>query len=129
MTVASDIVANTSATWIDIGAVSDIPARGSRRVPSPHGDIAVFRTGDNQIFALMDACPHKGGPLSQGIVHDHFVTCPLHGRVIDLKTGEGVGADQGQGCAHLVLLQVRDARLLVSLSSSTERASAPTMSA
>lgn len=101
--------------WTDVGAVTDVPARGARRVPSPLGDIAVFRTGDNQMFALMDACPHKGGPLSQGIVHARSVTCPLHGRVIDLATGEGLGADKGGGCTPVVPLKVRDGRLLLGL--------------
>ena len=63
-------------TWTDVGAVTDIPLRGARRVPTPRGAVAIFRTGDGQVFALRDACPHKGGPLSQGIVHGHAVACP-----------------------------------------------------
>ena len=101
--------------WTDVGAVSDIPARGARRVPSPLGDIAVFRTGDGQVFALIDRCPHRGGPLSQGIVHARSVTCPLHGRVIDLATGEGMGADKGDGCAPVVPLRVIEGRLWLGL--------------
>jgi nitrite reductase (NADH) small subunit len=99
--------------WTDVGAITDIPLRGARRVPSPRGDIALFRTGDNQVFALMDVCPHKGGPLSQGIVHGRSVTCPLHGRVIDLATGEGMGADKGDGCAPRAPLKVVEGRLLL----------------
>jgi nitrite reductase (NADH) small subunit len=102
-------------TWTDVGAVTDIPRRGARRVPSLRGDIAIFRTGDGKVFALMDKCPHKGGPLSQGIVHDQSVTCPLHGRVIDLATGEGLGADKGQGCAPVVPLEVLEGRLMLGL--------------
>jgi nitrite reductase (NADH) small subunit len=102
-----------AASWTDVGAVTDIPLRGARRVTSPRGGIAVFRTGDGQAFALLDVCPHKGGPLSEGIVHGRAVTCPLHGRVIDLATGEGVGADRGIGCAKQVLLKVVDGRLLL----------------
>jgi nitrite reductase (NADH) small subunit len=101
--------------WTDVGAVTDIPWRGARRLPTPDGDIAVFRTSDNKVFALRDACPHKGGPLSQGIVHGQSVTCPLHGRVIDLATGEGVGADNGMGCAPVLPLEVRDGRLFLGL--------------
>ncbi len=101
--------------WTDVGAVTDIPLRGARRLPSPRGDIAVFRTGDNRVFALLDSCPHKGGPLSQGIVHAASVTCPLHGRVIDLATGDGMGADKGRGCAPVVPLDVREGRLLIGL--------------
>lgn len=99
--------------WIDIGAVTDIPTRGSRRAPTRDGDIAVFRTGDGQVYALRDACPHKGGPLSQGIVHGRAVTCPLHAWAIDLATGEPLGADAGKGCAAVVPLQVRDGRIFV----------------
>lgn len=109
------IVKTPEITWYDVGAVTDVPRRGARRVPSPRGDIAVFRTGDGAVFALMDDCPHKGGPLSQGIVHGRSVTCPLHGRVIDLATGEGVGADKGLGCAPVVPLEVRDGRLFLGL--------------
>ncbi|MDF2900850.1 MAG: nitrite reductase small subunit [Phenylobacterium sp.] len=109
------LVKEPAITWIDVGAVTDIPRRGARRLPSPRGDIAIFRTGDGAVFALMDACPHKGGPLSQGIVHGQSVTCPLHGRVIDLATGEGVGADKGSRCAPVVPLEVRDGRLWLGL--------------
>jgi nitrite reductase (NADH) small subunit len=81
--------------WVKIGLLTEIPARGSRIVKAPGGDIAVFRTADDQVFALRDRCPHKGGPLSQGIVHGHGVTCPLHNWVISLETGEAQGADKG----------------------------------
>ena len=102
-------------TWTDVGAVSDIPRRGARRVPSPLGDIAVFRTGDGEVFALVDRCPHKGGPLSQGIVHGRSVTCPLHGRVIELDTGQLTGPDRGTGCAPVIPLEIVDGRLLLGL--------------
>ena len=101
--------------WIDVGAVTDVPRRGARRVPSPRGDIAIFRTGDGEVFALLDKCPHKGGPLSEGIVHGRAVTCPLHAWNIDLATGEALGADKGKGCAPVVALRVEDGRLLLSL--------------
>lgn len=109
------LVKEPAVTWTDVGAVTDIPRRGARRVPSPRGDIAIFRTGDGQVFALMDSCPHKGGPLSQGIVHGAAVTCPLHGRVIDLASGELTGADKGHGCAQVVPLEVLDGRLFLGL--------------
>jgi nitrite reductase (NADH) small subunit len=99
--------------WTDVGAVTDIPVRGARRIPTPAGDIAVFRTGDGRVFALKDACPHKGGPLSQGIVHGHAVACPLHNWSIDLSTGEPLGADRGKGCAPVIPLRVEGGRLLV----------------
>jgi nitrite reductase (NADH) small subunit len=99
--------------WTDVGAVTDIPLRGARRVPTPEGDIAVFRTGDGRVFALRDQCPHKGGPLSQGIVHGHAVTCPLHNWNIALDTGEAMGADKGKGCAPVVPLRVQGGRILL----------------
>ena len=82
--------------WIDFGAVEDVPFLGSRVVQAPGGDIAVFKAADGTLFALRDRCPHKGGPLSQGIVHGQSVTCPLHNWVISLATGEAQGADHGQ---------------------------------
>ena len=99
--------------WIDVGAVTDVPLRGARRVPTPTGDVAVFRTGDGRVFALKDSCPHKAGPLSQGLVHGHAVTCPLHSWNIDLTTGEALGADRGKGCTPVVPLEVRDGRILL----------------
>jgi nitrite reductase (NADH) small subunit len=99
--------------WIDVGAVTDIPRRGARRVATPLGDIAVFRTGDGQIFALRDQCPHKQGPLSEGIVHGTSVTCPLHAWNIDLATGHPTGADAGKGCAPTVGVRVEDGRILL----------------
>ena len=97
--------------WIDVGAVAEIPRRGARRIGTPDGDIAVFRTGDGEIFALRDKCPHKCGPLSQGIVHGRTVTCPLHAWNIDLATGEPTGADAGKGCAPKVAVRVEDGRV------------------
>ncbi|MCB1389150.1 MAG: nitrite reductase small subunit NirD [Rhodobacteraceae bacterium] len=82
--------------WIDIGALDDIPPRGARTVTTPFGCVAVFRTGDDRVFALSNRCPHKGGPLAEGIVHGHSVTCPLHSWVFDLASGEAQGADTGR---------------------------------
>jgi nitrite reductase (NADH) small subunit len=82
-------------SWIAIGSVADIPVRGARCVATPFGKIAVFRTATNEVFAIEDRCPHKAGPLSQGIVHGAAVTCPLHNWVISLETGRALGADEG----------------------------------
>jgi nitrite reductase (NADH) small subunit len=94
------------AEWIEIGRVEDIPQLGSRTVETVKGVIAVFRGADDQIFALHNRCPHRGGPLSEGIVHDHRVTCPLHNWVIDLETGEAAAPDNG--CTPTVPVQVVD---------------------
>jgi len=82
-------------SWVDVGSVTDLPERGARCVRIGATTIAVFRTSRGEIFALRDQCPHRGGPLSQGIVHGTRVTCPLHDWVIDLKTGDATGVDEG----------------------------------
>ena len=88
----------TAATgnWVAIGSLSDVPLLGSRRVIAGDTTIAIFRTAEREVYALEDKCPHKQGPLSQGIVHDGCVTCPLHNWVISVKTGEAQGADEGK---------------------------------
>lgn len=80
-------------SWIDIGALDDIPLRGARIVKTPVGCVGVFRTGPEEVFAASNSCPHKGGPLSEGIVHGQSVTCPLHNWVFDLNTGQAKGED------------------------------------
>ena len=67
----------TLAEWLDVGTLEDIPRLGARVVASREGPVAIFRTADDRVFALKDKCPHRGGPLSQGIVHGAQVTCPL----------------------------------------------------
>ncbi|WP_018410867.1 nitrite reductase small subunit NirD [Methyloversatilis thermotolerans] len=84
--------------WAPVCALDDIPLLGSRVVRADSGDIALFRTDGDVVFAVHDKCPHKGGPLSQGIVHGHTVTCPLHGWKIQLESGEAVAPDVG--CAR-----------------------------
>jgi nitrite reductase (NADH) small subunit len=91
--------------WIDIGAVDEIPPRGARVVRTPRGCLAVFRTGADEVFALDDRCPHKGGPLSQGIVHGRAVTCPLHNWVIGLESGAAEGPDDGRVRTHGVRVE------------------------
>jgi len=82
--------------WIDIGALADIPPRGARVVRTALGCVAVFRTAGDEVFALEDRCPHRGGPLSEGIVHGRSVTCPLHNWVIGLADGAVESGDGGR---------------------------------
>src|SRR5450755_3655463 len=82
--------------WKTICRVGDIPRLGARRVTRANGgDIAVFRTADDKVFALLDRCPHKGGPLSQGIVFGQSVACPLHNWTIELADGCARAPDVG----------------------------------
>jgi len=106
--------------WVEVGALEDIPRRGARVVKTPFGCVAVFRTADDRVFALDDRCPHKAGPLSQGIVHGRSVTCPLHNWVIDLASGVAQGADAGR--VATVPLRCADGRLLLDLALMASRA-------
>ena len=82
--------------WISICTIDDIPVLGARRVARAQGlDVAIFRNADNEVFALLDRCPHKGGPLSQGIVFGRSVACPLHNWTIALVSGEAAAPDEG----------------------------------
>ena len=100
--------------WKSICSVEDIPMLGSRRVARPGaGDVAIFRNAEDKVFALLDRCPHKGGPLSQGIVFGESVACPLHNWTIGLDDGCAKAPDAGcttrfkvrvdQGVVHLDL--------------------------
>jgi nitrite reductase (NADH) small subunit len=106
--------------WVAIGSISDIPRRGARCVDTPDGKIAVFRTADDRIFAIEDRCPHKGGPLSQGIVHGAAVTCPLHNWVISLETGKAQGADEG--CVRTIPIKLDGDTLLIAIEARAGRA-------
>ncbi len=99
-------------TWIKLCQLEDIPVRGARVVRTGSGCFALFRTAEQEVFALDDKCPHKGGPLSQGIVHGRSVTCPLHNWVISLETGKALGADKGQ--ARTIPLKVENGTISVS---------------
>lgn len=106
--------AKKKTEWLKIGRLDDIPKLGARIVNTPGGDIAVFRTADDEVFALRDKCPHKGGPLSQGIVHGKRVACPLHDWKIHLDTGVAVAPDEG--CAASFPVRVDGEVIYLSLS-------------
>ncbi len=99
--------------WLEVGGIEEIPSRGARVVASPAGEIALFRTAGNEVFALRDRCPHKGGPLSQGIVFDRRVACPLHNWVIDLETGEAQAPDEG--CTNRFEVRLEAGRVFIRL--------------
>ena len=99
--------------WLDICALDEINALGSRIISGPKGDIAIFRTSDDEVFALDDRCPHKGGPLSQGLIYGKRVACPLHNWQIDLESGEALAPDVG--CSHKYPVKVEGGRVLLAL--------------
>lgn len=99
--------------WKKLCTLGEIPRLGSRVVNSAQGDIAVFRTADDEVFALYDKCPHKGGPLSQGLVAGKVVTCPLHAWKIRLENGEAVAPDKG--CARTYPAKVEDGWVWIAL--------------
>ena len=83
-------------SFIDVCSLTDIPSLGARRFHRDDGKvIAIFRSASDTVFALEDKCPHKGGPLSQGIVFGESVACPLHNWCISLKDGNAVAPDVG----------------------------------
>lgn len=107
--------------WIDIGAIEDIPLRGARKIKTAMGCVAVFRTGEDEVYAATDTCPHKGGPLSEGIVHAQSVTCPLHNWVFDLNTGQAQGED---GSINTFATRVLDGRILIDATNLAKRSAA-----
>lgn len=99
-----------TADWLDIGPTDQIAPGGARTLPVLGGEeIAVFRTQAGEFHALVNKCPHKAGPLSQGIVHGDRVTCPLHAWTISLRSGEATGEDKG--CVPVIPLRVDAGRI------------------
>ena len=101
------------AEWKSICKLDDIPRLGARVVRSTSGDIAVFRTSSDDVFALLDQCPHKGGPLSQGLVHGNQVSCPLHGWKLRLDSGEAVAPDAG--CSRRFPIRIENGTVFLHL--------------
>ena len=99
--------------WLKVAPLADIPVLGSRVVETDALRIAVFRGNNDAVYAIKDVCPHKQGPLSQGIMHGHSVTCPLHNWKIDLINGEAMGPDEG--CTNVFETKVDDAIVYIKL--------------
>jgi nitrite reductase (NADH) small subunit len=96
--------------WIDVCAIADVPVLGARVVEREiGGNIAIFRNADDCVFALLDRCPHKGGPLSQGIVFGERVACPLHNWSIGLS--DGMAAAPDEGCTTTFAVRVDAGRI------------------
>ncbi len=99
--------------WVAVGKPNDIPTLGARVVKTARGPIALFKTRTGKIFALLDRCPHKNGPLSEGMVHGTTVTCPLHGLNIHLDSGTAVAPDKG--CVPRFPVKIEDGRIWLGL--------------
>lgn len=99
--------------WKQVALLEDIPPLGTRVVKSAQGDIALFRTAEGEVFALLDKCPHKGGHLSQGIVFGKKVACPMHGWHIQLEDGNAVAPDEG--CARKFPVKLEGSAVYLSL--------------
>lgn len=99
------------SNWTEIVALDEIPKLGSRVIDVETMKIAVFRTSEDQVFAIRNECPHKGGPLSEGIVHGTSVTCPLHNWKIDLASGKALGPDDG--CTNVFPAKIENGQVFV----------------
>ena len=100
------------AEWTPVCRLDDIPRLGSRRIRRSQGaEVAVFRTAADAVFALLDRCPHKGGPLSQGIVFGDSVACPLHNWTIGLADGCAQAPDAG--CTTRFACRLQDGEVLL----------------
>lgn len=101
------------AQWRKVCPLDQIPRLGARVVNTPQGDVALFRTAEDEVFALHDRCPHRGGPLSQGIVFGRNVACPLHNWSIGLTDGQAAAPDNGCTATFQVKVDGFDVYLLV----------------
>lgn len=100
--------------WTEITRLENIPKLGARVLRIGALDIALFRTATDEVFAIKDECPHRQGPLSQGIVHGTSVTCPLHNWKIDLASGEVLGPDEG--CVNTYATKIEGGRVFLARS-------------
>jgi nitrite reductase (NADH) small subunit len=100
--------------WKPVCQLDDIPRLGARRVRREKGaDVALFRTQDDRVFALLDRCPHRAGPLSQGLVFGTSVACPLHGWTIGLDNGQAQAPDEG--CTTTFSVKLEGQQVLLDL--------------
>ena len=102
-----------SLRWVEACLLGDVPRQGARVLETSLGPVALFRTADDGLYALLDRCPHRGGPLSQGLVYGRRVACPLHGWSIELADGQAVPPDEG--CVRTFPVRVEGDRVLVGL--------------
>ena len=104
--MATNALKKDTSNWVEVVALDNIPQLGSRVIKTDTMNIALFRTASDEVFAMKDECPHKQGPLSQGIVHGTSVTCPLHNWKINLTSGEALGPDEG--CTNVFPVKIEN---------------------
>jgi nitrite reductase (NADH) small subunit len=104
--MTTNVLEKVTDSWTEVVALDDIPRLGARVIKTDTMNIALFRTTSDEVFAMKDECPHKQGPLSQGIVHGTSVTCPLHNWKIDLSSGEALGPDKG--CTNVFPVKIEN---------------------
>lgn len=106
-----DMNNDLNKVWTEVVALDEIPQLGSRVIETDTMNIAIFRTASDEVFAMKDECPHKKGPLSQGIVHGTSVTCPLHNWKIDLTSGKALGPDEG--CTNVYPTKIENGQVYI----------------
>jgi len=104
-----------NTTWVRIAPCRDIPVREGRAVKVGHREIAIFNLGD-RFFAVENRCPHRGGPLADGIVSGTTIVCPLHSWKVSLQTGKGVNGPSALSCVETFRTRVESGIVLLELS-------------
>ncbi len=113
--MTTNVLEKETLNWVEIVALEEIPQLGSRVIKTDTMNIALFRNASDEVFAMKDECPHKKGPLSQGIVHGTSVTCPLHNWKIDLASGEALGPDEG--CTNVFPVKIEQGMVYMDFTS------------
>ena len=103
---------NGRSTWVRIAYCRDIPLREGRAVKVGNREIAIFNLGE-RFLAVENRCPHKGGPLADGIVSGSTVVCPLHAWKMSLETGEGTGGPSASSCVATFPVRVEGGTVLL----------------
>ncbi|WP_200760816.1 nitrite reductase small subunit NirD [Effusibacillus dendaii] len=100
-------------TMVEIGNIHDLPLQTGRVVKVNGREIAVFRISSGDVRAVENRCPHKNGPLAEGIVAGEYVFCPLHDRKINLNDGNVQAPDSG--CVTTYRVDVTDEKVYISI--------------
>lgn len=105
---------NDEKKWVKVTRFENIPLREGRSITVDDREIAIFRLGD-KLFAIDNRCPHKGGPLAEGIVSGSKVVCPLHAWKIDLDSGNVAGQSGEESCVTTYPIRVQDGIIEIEL--------------